>query len=729
MKIGFSFSGRTIDYFGSDSISSDGTAIFELIKNSRDANAKKIEIKFKNVGKTSCTIEIYDDGDGMSKQEILEKWMVIGNDNRLVNNKTKKGKAVWGEKGIGRMACQKLGSQLEMVTVKSSNQIEMSFDWTEFEKPGITVEQITFPLTESSGSGKEAGTTLLISKTRTKWSDKKIEELKMEISQFVSMDSIDDAEIVVFNESKKEVVGSSYSKHIKRFTDGAPFKISAEFSKSKKLTVKILSQVGRRGEWEKQEVMRDFTKSVSGPFTADIYHFPRAPAKNKNATIEKYYLNKFQNKMGYDTVEDFLQKNFGVYLYRDDAWMKPYGRENDWLGLESKARQDSSKIGLKQVYGIIRMSKVDNPEIKPSSHRESLAKNEALEDLEIIMTEVFEIIKNYMIKWKETDNRVRQEEMGASTEDPTETIGELVKSAKKEILHELSPTKKTRANKILDAVNEMALRKDEAHAKEIEDIGEVTNFEKNLATLGLTTSFMAREVTKPLSENMEIVKEGEKMMEKFEKTKQLSTEEMKRSWEMIENMTDNQQKMLKFMKFVNVLSLHISKSISSNKRHSQINVLNCWETVSEGFESRKKELEIEIIDDWENNKRKQELIIKMDRIDLECILANLYTNSIDSLEKVKDRKRKVTFRYWYEDNTFCIDFIDNGRGIPKSKLKEVFEPFKFGHNLDNDEKHGHGLGLYIVSAIVKQYDGMVSAIEVSNGAKISLRFPGIPKVS
>ena len=46
---GFSFDGRTIDYFGSKAITSDITALFELIKNSRDANAKKLQSISRNL--------------------------------------------------------------------------------------------------------------------------------------------------------------------------------------------------------------------------------------------------------------------------------------------------------------------------------------------------------------------------------------------------------------------------------------------------------------------------------------------------------------------------------------------------------------------------------------------------------------------------------------------------------------------------------------------------------
>ena len=117
-QIGFTFAGRTIDYFGSKSITSDNTALFELIKNSRDANASEVTISFQDIGTDNAKIEVYDNGDGMSRDEIKDKWFVIGTDSRQLNQKTKKGKQVWGEMGIGRLACQKLGKITSLITIK-----------------------------------------------------------------------------------------------------------------------------------------------------------------------------------------------------------------------------------------------------------------------------------------------------------------------------------------------------------------------------------------------------------------------------------------------------------------------------------------------------------------------------------------------------------------------------------------------------------------------------------
>ena len=724
--LGFSFAGRAIDYFGSKAISSDNTALFELIKNSRDANAKKVTITFKDVKKDNALIKIYDDGDGMTDIDVKEKWMVIGTDSRINNNKTKSGKAVWGEMGIGRMACQKLGGETEMTSVKKNQKIKMTFDWSVFEKPGITVDQIQFPIEKSDGTDIENGVTLELKKLKSNWDINKINLLKDELSLLISQDNIDDLqiEIKVGNEDG-EIIGKNYAKLRQKVIDNAPFKIKAKFDGTE-LTVHVFTQYGKKPSWEIQDVMGDYQNYEVGSFAVDIYHFPRASGKLKTDPIEKFY----DLKIGVGRLEEFLKHNHGPYIYRDGAWMKPYGGDMDWLGMEASARQETSKIGIKQIYGQIHMSKKNNPGIRPASHRETLIENQAFQELKTIMRDIFEILRNYMKNWKEEEDKKIIHDMGADTVNPENTVDEICKNITK-ISATLPSNQKKHIKISLDGIIALKQMTDQQHESEISELSATNDWEKNLATLGIATSYMAREVTEPLEKIKKIVDEAEGMMKDLEKKQwKVSPADVERSWEMILEMESNLSKMQHFMKFVDVLSSHISQSIKNSKKATQVDVLECWETVSNGFESKKKELDIEITDDWGRVKNADsKLVVKLDRIDLECILTHLYLNSIESLSKTKGRKRKVTFKFWYKDEALNIEFIDNGRGIPKKKLEEVFEPFKFGHNENNDEKHGHGLGLHLVKKIMEVYDGTAVAIEVNEGAKIWIRFPGIKKVS
>ena len=57
-----------------------------------------------------------------------------------------------------------------------------------------------------------------------------------------------------------------------------------------------------------------------------------------------------------------------------------------------------------------------------------------------------------------------------------------------------------------------------------------------------------------------------------------------------------------------------------------------------------------------------------------------------------------------DDQYVSVAFTDNGRGIPESDLKHIFEPFyysKTGHS-------GTGLGLSVTYALVQEIGGTIS---------------------
>lgn len=727
-ELGFSFAGRTIDYFGSKSITSDITALFELIKNSRDANSRKVSIHFKNLKSKTPEIEVYDNGDGMSEEDIREKWMVIGTNSRLQDAKTKSGKPVWGEMGIGRMACQKLCDITELDTVKNGKRIVMIFDWSQFEKKNIKVDEIKFPIEISNARGVEKGTTLRLKSLKSKWTREKIDELKEELSMLISQEIFEDIKISVKKDRLGEdIIGKYYAKLRERVTNNAPFKLRAKFD-GNDLKVEIMGQVGQKGIWEEQDSVGDYSDSSIGPFSLEVYHFPRAPGKQKGSTLETYY----DKRISVDRLENFLRNNYGMYLYRDGAWMKPYGNEMDWLSLEAGARQETRKIGLKQIYGILHLTKELNPGIQPASHRETLIDNKDFQDLKKIMLEIFRILKDYMLEWKLKEKKKAKKEMGINDDNDHDTMDLIIKNLKSKVI-QLPPSDRRQSVMALNKIQEIVTERDVEHEKAVEDMGDIRAHDNNLATLGIAASFMARQITKSLEDNMDLVAEGAEMREDIKRNEwKLSPNQALRTEKMLEELSGNQGRMLHFMQFVSVMADHISQSISRNKRPIQVDVLECWENVTNGFQDRKKELGIDIVDDWENpitKKGSEKLVVKIDQIDLESILTNLYLNSIDSLRRIKNRKKEVTFHYWYANGELVIEFSDTGRGIPSSKLEEVFEPFKFGHNLGKNEMHGHGMGLHIVKKIMEKYDGTVEAVDVPEGATIRLTFPKIKKVA
>ncbi len=82
-------------------------AIFELVKNSFDAHATKVEVIFKSNNSESSSIIIKDNGKGMTVEDLKDKWLFVaysaktdGTEDKDYRQKINKNKSYAGAKGI-----------------------------------------------------------------------------------------------------------------------------------------------------------------------------------------------------------------------------------------------------------------------------------------------------------------------------------------------------------------------------------------------------------------------------------------------------------------------------------------------------------------------------------------------------------------------------------------------------------------------------------------------------
>ena len=96
----------------------------ELVANAWDADATKVEI---TLDQTAPSIDIRDNGHGMSQTDVNEKFLKVGYQRRSTDSKTPRGRDAMGRKGIGKLAAFSIADIVEVHTAngKSTSAFRM----------------------------------------------------------------------------------------------------------------------------------------------------------------------------------------------------------------------------------------------------------------------------------------------------------------------------------------------------------------------------------------------------------------------------------------------------------------------------------------------------------------------------------------------------------------------------------------------------------------------------
>lgn len=156
---------RAVELLGKGQIADLPTAISELWKNGYDAYADALSCDLYMNGYKDIHSPLFvlsDTGTGMSRADILEKWIVLGTDSKarglnFLKQEERFGleqRIPMGEKGIGRLSVSYLGSPMMMLTKKRGMACQvLFFDWRILENYNLFVDDINIPLTEFEQEG------------------------------------------------------------------------------------------------------------------------------------------------------------------------------------------------------------------------------------------------------------------------------------------------------------------------------------------------------------------------------------------------------------------------------------------------------------------------------------------------------------------------------------------------------------------------------------------------
>ena len=154
--------GRLVLTIGRELIQDSYAAVVELVKNAYDADSPDVDIKFSRVPERGgYCITITDHGHGMTRDDVINKWMVPSTSDKLKRRRSPSGRILQGRKGVGRYAASVLGTDLFLETLTSEGEkTEVYIQWENFEKSEY-LDDVEV-LVETSETSEAPGTRLTI---------------------------------------------------------------------------------------------------------------------------------------------------------------------------------------------------------------------------------------------------------------------------------------------------------------------------------------------------------------------------------------------------------------------------------------------------------------------------------------------------------------------------------------------------------------------------------------
>ena len=135
-KLPLIFDSRTIGDLGVKMYTRLPHALAESISNAYDADAASVTISIQQGEGGVDSVEIKDDGFGMSKEDLRNNFLVVGRKRREEggDGTTPKGRKVTGRKGLGKLAMFGIANVVEIETVRDGKVNAFQMCWDDIEK-------------------------------------------------------------------------------------------------------------------------------------------------------------------------------------------------------------------------------------------------------------------------------------------------------------------------------------------------------------------------------------------------------------------------------------------------------------------------------------------------------------------------------------------------------------------------------------------------------------------
>ena len=659
----FKFSPNILNRLGEELIPNPDQGIIELVKNSYDADATECTVKLVNTNAIGGSLILSDNGVGMDISAISEGWLVLGRSKKATREPTPLGRLPVGDKGLGRLAALRQGSQVTLKTRPKNEpgvEYSLTINWRDFEQAYV-VEDISFDVRKSS-TEQGQGTDIIIRDLSIKFGRREVKRLAREL--LLLADPFDNH--VAF---RPRLIAPEFV-DLEKQVNEAYFE-DAELHLKAHLNTDGIAEAS----------VLDWKGSLL--FHADHHELSKEAYRTAPAEFELWvFLLNPQNfsakKASFGDVRDWLAEVGNVHLYHRGLRVKPYGDQgDDWLRINlARSRNPEVRPSTSTVIGRVIANDPDDLLIQKTD-RLGFIENESFLELRRFAIDVLDWMAK--VRLKETEKKREQVKQEASHDVENAKIS----------LHEVIEAKLPEESRTI--VRKVVRQYERAKERETQALREDLQLYRSLATAGTTAAVFAHESGKPVT----LI---EKIANKIERTSQKLLGEQYTSSlkEPVEMLYQVRNSLLRFSNF----PLHLLKR--EKRRIGVVDVHSVIDDIVELFQPFFNDGDIEV----KKVKVDGKPCIRGSSALLEAIITNLVINTINAfnVEGAKTEVRQVIIYTEIVEGYVRIKIVDNGLGISDIKLDEIWLPGK------TTRPGGTGLGLTIVKDSVSDLGGKVQAL-------------------
>ena len=682
-------------------------ALAELVKNSYDADATGVTIKFSP---NEDSIEIVDNGHGMTFDEFKNFWMRIGTIHKKQKRSRNLGRFMTGSKGVGRLAVQFLANKLTILTIpadKNSKGLKVHIDWKKAieTKPTATKEltevEVTYNEVDRNPSNK--GTSVILEELKDEWTEDSVKDLASELWWLQppfgssSLDTPKDDFRIYFESAQQD--------YKKIFVD--------QMNAVKSIWIARLVGKAIDGEvtlsLEFQGKSPIVHKYKIAEFSHNNAEFSKVENLNRCRFEIRIYKLSGRQKFGIkvDEAREYFRKYGGVHVY-DVGFRLPYygSPESDWLKLEydHSHRQNVSQLlpreiqvfralndlpTLGRVFGIVKVNTSTEPNLDIMITRDRLAETTAYKDLVKAI--------RYTLDWYANET-ARRKIKTKEREKPTEPTSLKFEYVEQVLEYYESEIPKKVYQEVYKRVQDATTTAE-------------TQQERILAQMGLLASLATAGIS-ALSYQHELKKQFADIENTINRMQNIETisPEVERN---LHSLRVDLASWLERAKATNHLFDYIADTENMQLRHN-LRARAVIEDITNQthFLARDAEIDYSQID---GNLR----LPKASFAEWGAIFQNVFINAFTAMLDSPKRLLHISFRSQGKTQEILIQ--DTGHGINLKNADKFFEPFERASKISTERKAlgygGTGLGLTIVRLLANNIGCRVQFVDPEDGFK------------